>query len=166
MRAAVLTELGAIPHPADLPEPPDGTEAVVDVIAVALSPIDITVGSGRFALGHPPMPYVIGHEAVVRSGGGLFYVAGSGIGITADGMCAEKRCVNPSSMIALPDGANTAIAAALGTAGVAGWTSVVKRAAVSAGETVAIRGASGAAGRIALQAARAKGAATVIAIGR
>ena len=38
--------------------------------AVALNPVDLTVGTGVFHGGHPPLPYVPGGEAVGRTKGG------------------------------------------------------------------------------------------------
>ncbi|MHB1166152.1 MAG: zinc-binding dehydrogenase [Candidatus Nanopelagicales bacterium] len=166
MRSAIIEELGGSPRVVDTPEPVDLTGVVVRMTCVALSPIDIAVGAGRFALGHPPLPYVMGHEGVGTSGASQVYVAGAGIGLTADGLCADVRVVPESVLVALPDSADPVVTASLGTAGVAGWMAITQRAAVTPGETVVVRGASGAAGRIAVQAARAAGASRVIGVGR
>ena len=166
MRAAVIGELGREPRVVDLPEPVDTTGVAVTMACVALSPLDIAVGAGRFALGHPPLPYVVGHEGVGMSGVSLVYVAGAGIGLTGDGLCAELRAVPKTAMVVLPDSADPVVTASLGTAGVAGWMAVTERAGVSSGEVVAVRGASGAAGRIAVQAARIAGASRIIGVGR
>lgn len=150
----------------DIAEPEAYAGVMVTMSAVSLSPIDITVGAGRFALGYPPPPYVIGHEGVGTCELGQVYVTGAGIGLTVDGLCAGARAVPESALLSLPDSTDPVIAASLGTAGVAGWLSVTKRAEVAPGETVVVRGASGAAGRIAVQAARYAGAARVIGVGR
>ena len=166
MRAAVVESIGGTPIVTEIEEPSDQSGQRVRMSAVALSPIDITVGAGRFGLGHPPLPYVVGHEGVGIVEGRQVYVAGAGIGLTADGLCADWRVVSDVALVDLPDTVDPVVAASLGTAGVAGWMAVTDRAAVSAGEIVIVRGASGAAGRVAVQAARAAGASRVIGVGR
>jgi NADPH:quinone reductase-like Zn-dependent oxidoreductase len=168
VRAAVITAIGEDPVAIEIDEPRAGDPAgvMLRMLTVGLSPIDLTVAAGRFGLGHPPLPYIPGHEGVGVVDERTVYVAGSGIGVTADGLCADLRTVPQATLIDLPGGADPVVAAALGTAGVAGWSAVTRRAGVSAGETVIVRGASGAAGRVAVQAARAAGAARVIGVGR
>ena len=55
MRAAQIHELTAPPEPVEI----DGSGSIA-VEAVALNPLDIAVGSGRFYGGHPPLPYAPG----------------------------------------------------------------------------------------------------------
>ena len=43
----------------------EGT-AVLEIAAVALNPLDVSIGAGRFYGGSPPLPYVPGSEAVGR----------------------------------------------------------------------------------------------------
>ena len=64
MRAALISELGTPPAIGDRPDPDDAEKALVELRAAALNPVDLTVGSGRFPLGHPPLPYVPGVEGV------------------------------------------------------------------------------------------------------
>lgn len=163
LRAALITTLGESPVVRDIDDAPADA---LRMLAVALSPVDIAVGSGRFAAGHPPLPYVIGHEGVGEGTAGLVYVTGGGIGITADGLAAERRLVPVERTIPIPAAADPAVVAALGTAGVAGWSAVTDRGAVRVGDRVVVRGASGSAGRVAVQAAREAGARTVVGVGR
>lgn len=166
MRAAIIEELGTGPRVAEMSEPVDMDGVTVTMRCVALSPIDIAVSAGRFALGHPTLPYVVGHEGVGTSDGRLVYVSGAGVGLTGDGLCADVRVVPDTTLTVLPESADPVIVASLGTAGVAGWMAVTHRAAVLPGEPVVVRGASGAAGRIAVQAARAAGASRIVGVGR
>lgn len=166
MRAALIRALGEDPQLVDIDSPIEAGDVTIRMLAAAFSPIDLTVAAGRFGLGHPPLPYVPGHEGVGTADQRVVYISGAGIGLTRDGLCAEERVVPKASLIELPPTSDPVLAAALGTAGVAGWTSVARRAAVEPGETVIVRGAAGAAGRVALQAARALGAARVIGVGR
>ena len=43
-------------------------DALVEITASALNPVDISIGNGRFYGGTPELPYVIGSEAVGRVG--------------------------------------------------------------------------------------------------
>jgi NADPH2:quinone reductase len=167
VRAAVITEPGRLPEQAERPDPsPVAGEVVLEVLAAPLNPLDVAVGAGRFYGGHPPLPYVPGCEAVGRVDGRLVWVFGGGLGLKRDGTMAERVAVPAELLVDVPDGAPPATAAALGIAGLAGWMPVARRAPVRAGETVLVLGATGTAGRVALQAARLLGAGRIVAAGR
>lgn len=172
MKAAVIRELGQAPEPADIPRPEPGPgEVLVQMAAAPLNPIDVGVATGRFYGGHPPLPYVPGVEAVgtVVSGpraGALVYAFSAGLGVSRSGAGAEFFIANEALLIELPAGADPVLSAALGVAGMAGWMPLTWRAPVQAGETVLVLGATGAAGTIAVQAARHRGAGRVVAAGR
>ncbi len=165
----MITELGRLPQEGEAPEPESGQgDVLLEVLAAPLNPIDIAVGSGRFYGGHPPLPYVPGCEAVgrVRGSKRLVWAFGGGVGITRDGAMAELAAVPESSLTDVPEGADPALAAALGIAGLAGWMPVAWRAPVRPGETVLVLGATGTSGLVALQGAKALGAGRVVAAGR
>jgi NADPH:quinone reductase len=166
VRAAVVEELGGDPELREWREP--SGDVVVDVVAVPLNPLDFAVAAGRFYGGHPPLPYVPGCEAVgrVQGTGELVWTFGGGLGLTRDGALAERATTTPDRLAPVPDGADPAIAAALGIAGMAGWMPVASRAPVRAGETVLVLGAGGTVGLVAVQAARLLGAGRVVAAGR
>src|SRR4051794_36454937 len=101
MRAAQLAELGSVPQLVELGD----LEGGVEIEAVALNPIDLTVGSGAFYGGHPPLPYVPGCEAVARAhDGALVYLFGEGRGIARPGFLAERVQVPDDLPLRLPDG--------------------------------------------------------------
>jgi len=169
MRAALVTELGQPPQLEDAPEPAaDEDRVVLDVLAAPLNPIDIAVGSGRYYGGHPELPYIPGCEAVGRVAGrdGLVYAFSDGLGLQRDGALAEKAVVGRDRLVPVPDGADPALAAALGIAGLAGWLPLAWRAPVREGDRVLVLGATGTAGLIAVQVARLLGAERVVAAGR
>ena len=163
MRAALISELGSPPRPAELPDVPEG----VEVAAVALNPLDINVGNGRFFGGHPPLPYPPGCEAVGRTeDGALVYLFGGGRGVSQPGFLAERVSVPDELMLRLPDGVDPALAAGAGIAGVTGWVPVAWKAKVTPDDRVLVLGASGVVGLVAVQAAKVLGAAKVVAAGR
>ena len=66
----------------------------------------------------------------------------------------------------MPDGVNDGVAVALGISGLAAWLALTWRARLKPGEHVLVLGASGVLGQIAVQAAKALGAARVVAAAR
>jgi len=163
LKAALITELGRPPQMGEALEPAGES---LEVLAAALNPIDRAVAAGQFYGGHPPLPFVPGCECVGREAGGrIVWTFGGGLGLARNGAMAERA--EPGSVVAeVPDGADPALAAALGTAGLAGWLPLAWRAPVREGDRVLVLGATGAAGQVALQAAKLLGAAHVVAAGR
>ncbi|MEA2444383.1 MAG: hypothetical protein QOJ12_1675 [Thermoleophilales bacterium] len=172
MRAAVITELGQPPQPADFPEPTAGEgRALVRVTAAPLNPVEVRVSSGHFPR-QPKPPYVPGSEGVgtVIQNGRL--PAGTRVrfetplpGFGANGGLAEVAAVYSDSLVELPDAAGDALAAAIGTVCITAWMAL-DRARLSAGETVLVLGATGAVGQAAVQLAKLRGAGRVVAAGR
>jgi NADPH2:quinone reductase len=163
VRAALVTELGRTPQLGEAPEP-DGD--VIEVLAAPLNPLDRAVAAGRFYGGHPPLPYVPGCECVGRGASGrVVWTFGGGLGVARDGTVAERSSLG-SVVAEVPDGADPAVAAALGIAGLAGWLPLAWRAPVREDDRVLVLGATGVVGQVALQAAKLLGAAHVLAAGR
>ena len=69
-------------------------------------------------------------------------------------------------MIEVPDGADPALAAGMGIAGMAGWLPFAWRAPLEGGENVLVLGATGSVGLVAVQTAKLLGAGRVVAAGR
>ena len=161
VRGALIEELGQPPEVVQLDD--DGP---VEILAVALNPLDLAVGSGRFPGGHPPVPYVPGCEAVGRFDGERMYVFGEGFGVRRNGFLAERVDFPRTAAISVPEGLDDAVAVACGIAGIAGWIPVAWRAPVEPGDRVLVLGATGTVGSVALQAARLLGAQRVVAAGR
>lgn len=161
MRAAQIAELGRPPRVVDVVG--DGP---IEVLAVALNPLDLAVAAGRFYGGHPPLPYVPGCEAVGRLDGERVYLFGEGRGTVRDGFLAQRVDFPTAAAVPVPEGLDDALAVACGIAGVAGWMPVAHRAPVRPDDRVLVLGATGTVGSVALQAARALGAERVVAAGR
>jgi NADPH2:quinone reductase len=165
VRGAQIAELGQPPQQADLAEPHG--ETVVEVEAVALNPLDLSVARGLFYGGHPPLPYVPGCEAVGRTADGRrVYLFGEGRGATRDGFLAERVAVPDDLLVDVPTGVDSAVAAAAGIAGVAAWVPVAWKAQVGPDDRVLVLGATGTVGRIAVQASKLLGAERVVAAAR
>jgi NADPH2:quinone reductase len=161
MQAAHLEELKQPPRPVDVGDT-DGLE----ILAVALNPLDLAVGNGLFYGGHPSLPYVPGCEAVGRKrDGSLVYLFGDARGVTRDGFLQERVATRPDIELALPAGADPALAACAGIAGIAAWVPVAWKANVTADDRVLVLGGTGTVGRIAAQAAELLGASHVVAVG-
>ena len=112
MKAALIRELGAAPEVAVVDDP---GEDAIDVLAAPVNPIDLAVSRGILAAGHPELPYVPGCEAVGRSADGkLVWIFGGGLGLARNGAMAERASIGSSFAIEVPDGADPALAAALG----------------------------------------------------
>jgi NADPH:quinone reductase len=165
MRAVVISELGRPPELADRPDP--SGEATYEVSAVSLNPIDVNVGAGRYFGGHPELPYVPGCEGVGRAPDGTrVYLFGDGLGLSRDGLLAERAAAPADLGIPLPDAVSDEIAASCGIAGMAGWMPVAWRAPVKEDDRVLVLGATGTVGLVATQAAKLLGAQRVVAVGR
>jgi NADPH:quinone reductase len=161
VRGAHIVELGAEPIPVEIQG-----EGTFEIVSVALNPLDLAVAAGRFAGGHPPLPYVPGCEAVARRNGERVHLFGDGRGTAQDGFLVERVGFPDQLAVRVPDGLDDARAAACGIAGMAGWAPVAMRAPVRPDDRVLVLAATGTVGSIALQAARLLGAERVVAAGR
>jgi NADPH2:quinone reductase len=161
MRSARISELGRAPEIVEV----EG-QGGIEILAVALNPLDLAVGAGRFPGGHPPLPYTPGCEAVGRVDGQRKYLYGEGFGVSRDGFLRERVDFPESAAIQVPDGVDDALAVVCGIAGIPGWLSVADRAAVEPRDRVLVLGATGTVGSVAVQAARLRGAERIVAAGR
>jgi NADPH:quinone reductase-like Zn-dependent oxidoreductase len=161
VQGARVEELKQPPRPAEVDDA-DGLE----IVAVALNPLDLAVANGVFYGGHPPLPYVPGCEAVARRADGtLVYLFGEGRGVARDGFLQERVETTPELELELPAGTDPALAACAGIAGIAAWVPVAWKARVQEGDRVLVLGGTGTVGRIAAQAAELLGASHVVAVG-
>lgn len=164
MRAAVLHEYGVpVLDEFRKPEAAGPDQAVVEVLAAGLNPVDVAICAGRFYAGSPPLPSVAGREGVGMLEGKRVYFDAP---LIPFGSMAELALVDPSSVYSIPDEVPDGIAVALGISGLAAWLALTWRAKLQESEHVLILGASGVLGQIAVQAAKLLGAARVVAAAR
>ncbi|WP_430502150.1 quinone oxidoreductase family protein [Micromonospora trifolii] len=165
MRAAALRRYG-VPEYDTFPVPraaPPETD-VVRVLAAAVNGVDRAIAAGKHFLSPPQLPVVVGRDGVgTTTDGRLVYFDGP---VAPYGSMAEQTLVPTGSLIEVPAGADAAVAAALGNAGLAAWLPLSWRASLQPGETVAVLGAAGYVGSLAVQAARHLGAGAVIGVVR
>ena len=171
MRAAVIEQYGQPPSLAERPDPAlDGDNALlVEVTAAGLNPVDISIASGKFYAGAPPVPYVPGEEGVGRVLRGGRVSAGTRVyfqSVRGHGSLAERALAQADTVVDLPEGIADELAVCFGVAGTAAWLGLDWRARLQKGECVLVLGASGVLGSIAVQAARLLGAGRVVAAAR
>jgi NADPH:quinone reductase-like Zn-dependent oxidoreductase len=159
----VLSEYG-VPRAADFIEPAAGEgQAVVEVRAAGVNPVDLAISAGRYFAGKPQLPCVAGREGVGLLDGRRVYFDAP---VAPFGSMAQRTLVDPDATYPVPDAVDDGLAVALGISGLAAWLALSWRAQLSPGEHVLVLGASGVVGQLAVQAAKLLGAARVIAAAR
>jgi NADPH:quinone reductase-like Zn-dependent oxidoreductase len=169
VRAALIEQIGQPPVVGEVAEPKRGPgQALVQVTAAPVNPIDLTIANGTFPGGSPEPPYVPGRECVGRVLEGDKLAAGTQVWFMSgnNGCMAEYALADEDTAIELPEGVDHALAAALGIVGLTGWLAVEWRAHLREGERVLVLGATGMVGLVAVQAARILGAGRIAAAGR
>jgi NADPH:quinone reductase-like Zn-dependent oxidoreductase len=165
MKAGVLLEAGKAPIYGDFPEPAAAEgEVRVAVTAAALSHLTRSRAAGTHYSSSAQQASVAGSDGVGRLADGrrVYFVMPT----PPSGSMAEQAVVAPSHCVLLPDGVDDVTGAAIAIPGMSSWVALKERARFVAGETVLVNGATGAAGRLAVQIARYLGAKTVIVTGR
>jgi len=166
MKAAVLHEIGGVPRYEDFPDPVAGDdEVVIDVLAVAVENVDKAFAAGthyasrQYVARLPAIPAFDGIGALPDG-----TIVGFGGPRPPYGALAERTVVPKGAYVPVPEGVDPVTATVLGTA-VTGM-SARTAAGLGPGETVLVQGATGVAGRLAVQVARLLGAGRVIGTGR
>jgi NADPH:quinone reductase len=165
VRAARVHAFGTEPVVEEIAEPQPGAgETLVEVIAAPVAHIDLTVLTGDF-VHRPPLPYVPGTEAggrVESSGtlatGTLVRVRGAGLGLTKDGTWRPLVAAPDEAVQPLPDGIDPTLAAVALAPALTAHTAVHEVGRLERGERVAVTGAAGAVGTLAVQLALRAGA--------
>ena len=173
MRAAVVQAVGAPPAAKEVDEPVREPGSAVVAVAVApLNPVEVRVAAGRHPRRAEP-PYVPGLEGagtVIESerlepGTRVRFESAALPGFGARGTLAERAVVPEESLAELPSEVEDDLASAVGVVGITALLAL-ERAAPVEGARVLVLGATGAVGQMAVQLAKAMGAARVVGAGR
>ena len=171
MLAARIHAFGSDPVLEETGEPAAAEgEALVVIEAAAVGHIDLSVASGGFAV-RPPLPYVPGAEGAGRvltssrlASGTPVRIRGGGVGVARDGTWRERAVVPEAALVPIPDGVEPALAATFFSPCATAHAAVHEVSELRRGERVAVTGAAGAVGSIAVQLALRAGAAEVLGV--
>ena len=150
---------GAFPTPK-----PGAGEVLVKVSAVAAPVVVRAAAAGK--LYAPKLPFVPGLDGVGHIADGFSKRVYFAFPSPPNGTLAEFVVLPQSKVIPLPDSLSDVEAAALANPLMSCWLPLTRRTQLKRGETVLINGATGVAGRIAVQIAKHLGAGRIIATGR
>jgi NADPH:quinone reductase-like Zn-dependent oxidoreductase len=158
MHAAVVTSFGSPPRYQEFPTPtPDGPHQVlVDVLAAGLHPRVRSQANGSHYTSTDELPLVPGIDGVGRApDGSLRYFV---LPDTTMGSMAEQTVVDLRRSIVLPPDTDPVLIAAAMNPAMSSWIALRRRIAFAPGQSVRILGATGNAGRLAVQVATHLGA--------
>jgi NADPH:quinone reductase-like Zn-dependent oxidoreductase len=165
MKAAIVRGAGQTPVYGEFGAPVAAPgEQRIAVTAAAISPLVRSRASGAHYSASGQFPFVPGVDGIGRleDGRRVYFV----LPRAPYGAMAEQTVAFPAQCVAVPDDLDDVTAAAIANPGMSSWAAFAERARLHAGETVLVNGATGTAGRLAVQIARHLGAAKVIATGR
>lgn len=165
MKAGIITAVGKPPFYGDFDEPiaSEGKE-LITVTACALSQFSKSRSSGSHYSSEGMLPSVAGADGVGRTADGrrVYFVLPE----APYGALAQKSLVRSKQCVAVPDSLGDVSAAAIANPGMSAWAALADRACLQPGEIVLVNGATGTAGRLAVQLAKYLFASKVIGTGR
>ena len=167
MRAALVQVLGHPPKLGSFPIPTaDSSHVLVRVKASAVTNVVRGVASGSHYSAAPQLPFVVGLDGV----GHLLDDPSSRVYFSFPtpplGALADVVAVARTHIIPVPASLSDVEAAALANPALSCWVALTRRTQLKLGETILINGATGAAGRMAVQVAKHLGAGRIVATGR
>jgi NADPH:quinone reductase-like Zn-dependent oxidoreductase len=165
MNAAVVSSFAVSPRYTVFADPiPTEGERLVKVSAVGLHPIVKALAKGTHYGSSGELPFVAGVDGVGRleDGTRVFF----GVSRAPFGTFSELALAANWMCLPLPEGLDDVTAAGIANPAMSSWAALTARARFVAGESVLILGATGVAGRLAIQIAKRLGARRVIAAGR
>lgn len=166
MKAAVVRSFDASPRYEDFDLPPlsGSDDVVVNVLATGLHPRVRSSASGSHYADEHVLPMIPGIDAVGRlADGKLVYCV---VHDTPFGTMAEQVIVDRRRCVQLPDGIDPAMVAAAMNPAMSSWIALRLRVPIQPGQSVFVLGATGNAGRMAIQIAKLLGAGRVVGAGR
>lgn len=168
MKAAVLHQFGETPRYEDFPDPIPGEEEIlVHVKAVALENVDKMVAAGTHFSSRkmmPNLPAVVSFDGIGMLDDGR--LVGFGGVRPPYGSMAEMTVIPKGYFVPVPDGVDAPTAATVPASALTGLFPLKWGAKMNQGDTVLINGATGFAGKLAVQIAKLLGAGRVVGSGR
>jgi NADPH:quinone reductase-like Zn-dependent oxidoreductase len=165
MNAAVVHSFDSLPRYTSFADPvPAEGETLVNVTAAGLHPIVKALASGTHYGSTGELPFIPGIDGVGRRQDGTRVYFG--MARSPFGTFCERGLAAQGMSFEVPDELDDVTAAAIANPGMSSWVTLTIRAQLVAGESVLILGATGVAGKFALQIAKRLGARRVIAVGR
>jgi NADPH:quinone reductase-like Zn-dependent oxidoreductase len=162
----MVTSFEELPAWEDRPEPiangPD--EAVVEVLAAGLHPRVRSQANGSHYTSTGELPLVPGVDGVGRAPDGTlrYFILPD----TALGSMAERTVVDLRRSVVLPEDSDPVLVAAAMNPAMSSWVALRRRIRFEPGRSVLVLGATGNAGRMAVQVGRRLGASSVVGVGR
>lgn len=148
-------------------EPPSHGQVLIRHEAIGVNFVDTMFRDGTFKVA---LPFAMGVEAA-----GIVEAIGDGVEhlkvgdrvayFFAFGAYADRRVIDASALIKLPDDISTEQAAGLLSKGLTAWALVKRAHAVQAGETVVVHGASGGVGSLLVRWVKSLGATVIATVG-
>src|SRR5271157_2129558 len=168
MKAAVIQNFGEIPQCEEFPDPvvESDDEVLVNVKAVALENAIRVVASGTHYASRqmmPQLPAIIGFSGIGELDGQLISIRGIR---PPYGSIAEWAIVTKATAIPISEGIDAVIAAAIPPPAMTSLLPLKTTAKIEPGNAVLVNGATGVAGKLAVQIAKLLGAGRVIGTGR
>jgi NADPH:quinone reductase-like Zn-dependent oxidoreductase len=166
MKAAVVTDFSQPPRYQEFPDPVTGDpdDVVVDVLAAGLHPRVRSQAGNTHYTSTGELPLIPGVDGVVRDSEGQIRYAV--MDDTTLGTMAPRTVIDLRRSVVLPDGVDPVTIAAAMNPAMSSWVGLRQRIEFVAGQSVLVLGATGNAGRMAIQVAKRFGASAVIAAGR
>jgi NADPH:quinone reductase-like Zn-dependent oxidoreductase len=166
MYAAVVSAFNAPPRfeQMNAPESHGEHEVLVDVLASGLHPRVRSQANGSHYTSSDLLPLVPGIDGVGRlaDGRNVYFILPD----TTMGAMAEQTVIDLRRSVVLPDDLDPVMLAAAMNPGMSSWVGLRRRLDFQPGCSVLVMGATGSAGRMAVQIAKHLGAAHVVGAGR
>jgi NADPH:quinone reductase-like Zn-dependent oxidoreductase len=166
MKAAVVSSFDTAPRYEEFAAPTAAgdDDMVIDVIAAGLHPRVRSQADGSHYTSTDELPLVPGIDGVGRGADGLlrYFLLPD----TRVGTMAEQTVIDTRRSIVLPSDSDPIAVAAVMNPAMSSWVALRQRVQFQAGQNVLVLGATGNAGRMAVQIAKLFGAGQIIAAGR
>jgi NADPH:quinone reductase-like Zn-dependent oxidoreductase len=166
MHAAVVRSFDHPPRyeTVDPPQPRGEHEVVVDVLAAGLHPRVRSSADGSHYTSDGALPLIPGIDGVGRTPAGelVYFVLPD----TSHGSLAERAVIDRRRSVPLPSGSDASALAAAMNPAMSAWIALRARIGFRPGQRVLVLGATGNAGRMAVEIAKHLGAGEVIGAGR